>query len=129
MKIVFILGLLFVSTANADFIGYGDRNCNSVSEDRGQLRGREVCIVKISCVHYPLSNPNFGARVQQTVYCRPDSSNYCLDAQDCLEDNSLAPSDIPNITPKYDTDYEGSRNCAKKNNSGRSSSESVRGVN
>lgn len=100
---LFVLILSMAGIAHGSAMGYGERSCRSLDEQRGVLRGREVCIVETSCYRYPLSNPNAGTRIQRTAYCRPDSRNYCLDAQDCLADVSLTESDIPKIRPKYDS--------------------------
>lgn len=104
MKYVLLIIFFIHGWAQASMIGYGDQDCRLIDEKRGLLRGKEVCLQVINCFHYPLNNPYAGTRISTKAYCRPDSSNVCLDPQECLRDNSLQMSDIPHIKYKYESD-------------------------
>lgn len=98
------LALILIFTglkAHADFFGYADSSCRVETEQRGILREKEVCILDVSCYHYPVSNSNMGVRTKSRVYCPPAAENLCPEAQDCINQTSLRQSDISQIKPKY----------------------------
>ncbi len=104
MKYLVLVLLSFGVNAHADMIGYGDKDCKTVTEKRALLYNKEICALEISCNHFPLNNPDGGTTVKQSVYCRPDSANFCLAAEACLADKSISSAEIPMIIPKYGGD-------------------------
>src|SRR5438445_13713291 len=104
MKYLVLALLSFGLNAHADMIGYGDKDCKTVSEKRALLFNKEICSLEVSCYHFPLNNPDGGVAVTKNAYCRPDTSNSCLAPQACLEDKSVAAGDIPMIIPKFGGD-------------------------
>ncbi len=95
--ILFFMG----AAAHADYFGYGDSSCRTEAEQRGILREKDVCILDVSCYHYPLSNSNLGVRTKSRVYCHPDATNFCQEAQDCINETSIRQSEVVQIKPKY----------------------------
>lgn len=95
--------LLLGSIASADMIGYGQRNCKVLEEERGSLKGDDICILKISCERFALNNPDKFTDNRLVGYCRPLDSGRCpTKPQNCLDDDSLTGADIPKIKPLAD---------------------------
>ncbi|QDK38973.1 hypothetical protein [Bdellovibrio sp. NC01] len=107
MKTLFILALLFSFKVHADALGYGDKNCKTDKEIRGVLFGKEICVLNVTCDHYPLNNPDETTKNQQTVYCMLDKSNACPAADACYSEKKIDPSQAPMILPKYTGDSVG----------------------
>ena len=100
---IILLCLLGATTANADFIGYGNRNCQSNGwETRGKLGDKEVCIVEIQCEKYRLLNHKEYNVVNLKAYCKPTEENTCPDAQTCHDDDSITIEDLDNIVEDKD---------------------------
>lgn len=102
-SLVFVSALLLGSIASAEMIGYGQKNCKVLEEERGSLKGSDICILKISCEKYPLNNPEKIINNRLVGYCRPLDSGRCpTKPQNCLDDDSLTGADIPKIKPLAD---------------------------
>jgi hypothetical protein len=98
--IVFSIALALAQLAQADMVGYGFRNCQILSEERGSLNSSDVCIQKVKCEKYPLNDPESYNLVRKTAYCIPASSGRCPDkAETCLRDDNINENDIPKIKP------------------------------
>lgn len=96
--IVFSFALAIAQIAQADMIGYGQKNCKVLEEERGSLKGDDICILKISCEKYALNNPDKVYDNRLVGYCRPLENGRCpKKPENCLDDDSLKAADIPKI--------------------------------
>lgn len=100
---VMLLVLALTPFVNASTMGYGQRNCQVLEEERGTLKNSDICILKISCESYALNDPENYKEVRLVGYCRPLDSGRCpKKPQNCLNDDSLTGADIPRIKPLAD---------------------------
>ncbi|MBS1969267.1 MAG: hypothetical protein JSU04_03125 [Bdellovibrionales bacterium] len=121
MKFALSIVLVLVSfAARADMIGYGTRNCNTTNESRGLLNSDPVCIQRVRCEQYALSNPSTYSLVSVRAYCRPGSSGRCPSGSACIADPSIRDSDIARIRPMPDRPIE--RDCDQQGSSSKPSS-------
>jgi hypothetical protein len=90
MKLVFLFAFLIGATATAGSVSYGFRDCRSASEElRVKLLKKEICVLKVNCLRSAVNEPSKGLRINTTAYCPPNEKNECLDAQACLDDQTL----------------------------------------
>jgi len=102
-SVVILVTLLFAPLVKAAPVSYGQRNCTVLEEERGTHKGSDICILKISCEKYALNNPDSFVQNRLVGYCLPLESGRCpTKPQNCLDDESLAASDIPKIKPLAD---------------------------
>lgn len=126
-----ISSLLLTQVAAADMIGYGYRGCVANGERRGDVSGKDVCMLDVTCEKFQLRDPKTFIKVKKTAYCAPDDQGRCpTDGQACLDDKNITDKDIPRIKsasgrPQGDC---GEESLAKKKSAGGDDSDTPKGT-